>query len=173
MEKITAEYARSILSYNPDDGEIRWLVRSDVPKNWNTKFAGKIAGSTDDKGYRQIKIHRVLFKAHRLAWLITTGEWPKEFIDHANGKTGDNRFCNLRLASNAENQFNRQKTSKNSSGFKGVSWNARDGIWQAGIKINGISKNLGQFKTPELGHAAYCEAAKRIFGRFANMGKFT
>ena len=41
--------------------------------------------------------------AHRLAWFLAMGRWPKGVIDHKNGVRTDNRFFNLRDVSVAEN----------------------------------------------------------------------
>jgi len=76
----------------------------------------------------------------------------------------------LRLATPAENMRNSKTPKNNTSGFKGVSWNARRKKWRAGIKADSKSINLGDFSTPEAAHAAYCEAADRLHGEFSNHG---
>jgi hypothetical protein len=88
-------------------------------------------------------------------------------IDHINGDGLDNRWSNLRLATRAENIRNSRTKATNTSGFKGVSWHKRDRKWQAHIKINGRSKNLGLFEAPEDAHAAYVAAAQKYHGEFA------
>ncbi len=107
------------------------------------------------------------YAAHRLAWLYVNGEMPETPLDHKNGQRDDNRISNLRLASQSQNIANAKISARNSSGFKGVSKIARNGLWMASIKVNGKSRNLGQFATPEAAHAAYMNAASTIFNEFA------
>jgi hypothetical protein len=90
-----------------------------------------------------------------------TGEWPTHQVDHKNSVRNDNRWENLRLATNAQNQQNLRKArADNSSGFLGVFPNKNR--WSAQIAINGKSKCLGTFDTPELAHAAYLKAKASI-----------
>lgn len=105
--------------------------------------------------------------AHRVAWAIFTGEWPRDHIDHVNGIKTDNRLDNLRQATRSENMRNMRLRKNNSSGFKGVHWHRQSKKWRASIWVDGTSQGLGLFDTPEDAHAAYCEAARIHFGDFA------
>lgn len=91
-------------------------------------------------------------------------------VDHINGDGLDNRRSNLRICSKSENLRNRGKPASNTSGYKGVAWSKAAGKWQAYITVEGKRKHLGLFETPEAGHAAYCEAATKLHGEFANFG---
>jgi hypothetical protein len=96
-----------------------------------------------------------------------TGEDPDiHQLDHINMNRSDDRWSNLRLATNAQNNQNR-KTQANhlSSPYKGVKPNGRN--WMASIRANGVQHYLGTFRTPEAAHAAYVEAARRLHGDFA------
>jgi hypothetical protein len=44
--------------------------------------------------------------AHRLAFALVEGRWPK-LVDHINGSGSDNRWSNLREATNSANGLNR------------------------------------------------------------------
>lgn len=82
--------------------------------------AGGVHKST---GYVNIMIDGNQYRAHRLAWLYTYGDYPdgeQPFIDHINGKKGDNRIDNLRVSSGGENQRNQGKHSRNTSGVTGI-----------------------------------------------------
>jgi hypothetical protein len=55
----------------------------------------------------------------------------------------------------------------NESGLKGVKWHRGAKKWQSRIFFQGKEIYLGLFKTPQEAHAAYCKAAKELFGEFA------
>lgn len=88
-------------------------------------------------------------------------------VDHWDGNGLNNRRANLRVATRVQNAKNMPKPRRNKSGFKGVSFYARDGRWQAHIKADGVNHYLGRFDTPEEAAVAYEEAAKRLHGEFA------
>lgn len=104
--------------------------------------------------------------AHRVAWAVHYGEWPEKDIDHINQDKGDNRICNLRLATDQENLRNIPKFSTNTSGYKGVSLIKKTGKWNARISTGSEYKSLGNFDTPEDANEAYIDAAKRYHGEF-------
>jgi hypothetical protein len=58
----------------------------------------------------------------------------------------------------------------NTSGFKGVSWYARTGKWNAQVCHQRKYYNLGYFDTPEEAHEAYKVKALELFGEFAYDG---
>lgn len=165
---LTAEYLRDILIYDIVYGDFVWKFREDVPASWNTKYAGKIAGSLDAQGYWVIRINNGHYKAHRLAWTYITGEdIPKEIeIDHKNGKRSENDFFNLRKADDVQNAVNAGIRKDNKSGYKGVSWHRRSGKWQAQINDNGIRKSLGYFDLPEEASQTYQIRAREMHGEF-------
>jgi hypothetical protein len=94
---LTVERLRELLTYDPETGELRWRVTR------RRAAKGSLAGTLNRNGYRNIEVEQRCYKAHRLAWLYVTGEWPKETIDHINCKRDDNRWANLRQATTAEN----------------------------------------------------------------------
>lgn len=111
---------------------------------------------------------RADLKMHREIMGLTFGD--RREVDHIDGNTLNNTRANLRVCTHAENGKNLRKPITNTSGYKGVSYYKRSGKWMAYIMIEKKLKNLGYFDTPQLAHAAYCEAAKRIHGEFANFG---
>ena len=95
------------------------------------------------------------------------GTWPTHFLDHINGVRNDNRLCNLREATQAENVRNRGVQSDSVSQVKGVRWDARWRKWQARITVSRKQKHLGYFNTIEDAAAAYAAGAAKYHGVFA------
>lgn len=98
-----------------------------------------------------------------------TGEWPAEQVDHINGTPDDNRWDNLREASNAENCRNTRRRQNNTSGTKGVTWDARRGKWNANICVNRRYIFLGYFEDIEAAAAAYAAASQKYHGAFGRV----
>ena len=159
MEKI-----KELLDYDPETGEFHWRQRRGY-----TAQPGKLAGHLDTYGHVQITVDWKIYAAHRLAWLMFYGTFPKKTIDHIDGNKANNRIENLRDCSHAENCKNQRKRLNNKSGYKGVVL-APSGKWIANIRFGGKQHYLGTFSTPEQAHAAYCQAADAEHKEFAHHG---
>ena len=96
---------------------------------------------------------------------------PHVEIDHIDGDGLNNSRTNLRLCSHMENTRNQGLSKRNTSGFKGVSWNSDCKKWAAHISTgSGRNEYLGLFSSAEAAHEAYCAAALKYHGKFANLG---
>ncbi len=137
--QVTAELLRQFFSYDPETGNMTWLVN----RNSRVK-AGDIAGSIEQQGYVVISFQNRNYKAHRLIWLLVTGSWPKGQIDHINHRRSDNRWTNLRDVSQRVNTLKRVKAISNTSGRTGV-YPSNSGKWIARIYVMGKHINLGTF----------------------------
>jgi len=113
-------------------------------KTWNSRFSDKIAGS-NKLGYVVIVFNYRLYRAHRLAWLYMTGEWPPEEIDHVNHVKNDNRWVNLQLADRITNNRNASRRKDNKSGVTGVNWHSTNERWVVYISEGGRIRHLGSF----------------------------
>ncbi|ABO57506.1 HNH endonuclease [Burkholderia vietnamiensis] len=178
MNTAPIEFLREALSYDPESGELVWKVRPRPHFNsdrghrvFNTMYAGRTAGHVlKSTGYRLVNLGQYGFiGVHRIAMAITTGKWA-DVVDHINGDPMDNRISNLRACTKAENGRNRRRNKGNRIGLKGVSSHPNTSRWVARIQHGGKQHYLGMFDTPELAHAAYVAAAKRLHGEFANAG---
>lgn len=156
---LSAERARQLLKYDPISGALVWrrLAIEDCASvyEWKAKARvfGKEAGSILKNGYRSICIEGRRYYAHRLAWLITLGDWPEEDIDHVNGNRLDNSIRNLRAATRGENHQNRGGSS-----YTGASWHSKAGKWRATIVVGGKQKHLGYYSSQEDAASAYRDA---------------
>jgi len=162
-DTITAEYLRSILDYEPETGLFRWKT----VRNGRAKV-GQIAGSVNPgHGYVIIEIDGKPRRAHRLAVLWMTGEWPERDVDHENLTRHDNRWSNLRPATEQENGANRRALKNNACGVKGVYRVGRR--WRASIRVDYKLINLGTFSKKEEAGEAYAAAAMLYFREFARV----
>lgn len=164
MVDLTAERLRRIVKYDPETGSFEWLMSLSFRRP-----LGSECGEIKASGYRLIGIDGRRYRAHRLAWLYMKGHWPSLQIDHRNGVRSDNRWANLREATQAQNSANMMRSSK--FGMKGVNRyeNAVTGTvrYRAHITANGKSIYLGSFKTSAEAADAYRLAAIKYFGEFA------
>ena len=155
---------RELLNYDPETGRFTWRVNGN-----NGIRKGAIAGCLDQTSGRfRICIDRKLHHASRLAVLWMTGEYPPQNVDHANCNPADNRWINLRPASQSQNLGNMRRPKHNTSGYKGVTWQA--GKYIAKLGRRNFYLYLGRFDRAEDAHAAYVAAAKKYFGEFARAG---
>lgn len=155
---MDAQYLKSLLHYNPETGLFTWTQRKG-----NSRI-GTLAGTLAN-GYIQIRIDGSCYLAHRLAWLYVTGTLPAFQIDHCDLNRSNNTWTNLREATCKQNHQNRTKTSRNKSGYLGVSLHKATGKFLACIKVDYVGHNLGLYNTAEEAYEAY-KAAKRKFHKF-------
>lgn len=152
---LTASDISERLSYDPLTGIMRWK-RARVAARIGTE-----AGWVTLKGYSQVQIDGAYLYCHRLAWLLTHGEWPKGEIDHINGDKTDNRIENLRDVDGKTNRQNIRKSKINSStGLLGV--HPHQGAFKAEICIDGKNIHLGVFSKAIDGHKAYVMAKREL-----------
>lgn len=162
---LTANRLREVLNYDPETGVFTTLIGR------KGHAAGAVAGTqkqcTETLAYTIIGIDRRLYRAHRLAWLYMTGEWPEDVIDHVNGDGTDNRWANIRPATKSQNQFNRRMSRNNTTGNTGVYRRSDGKAWVAEIWANDRKQSLGSFQTYDEAVAARAAAQLKLHGAFA------
>jgi hypothetical protein len=161
-EKLTVERLREVLHYDPLSGVFTWLTN-----RGSRGRVGKVAGCVKVGRHTLIMIDKVLYKAHRVAFLYMTGRWPDPDCDHRDLEKSNNIWGNIREATRSQNMANTPLRLTNKSGLKGVSWSASHNGWKAQITINYKNNYLGTFKTKEEAPSAYCGAARACHGEFA------
>lgn len=158
---LTTERLRTLLRYDPETGAFTRLV------SLRGVNAGDLAGTLHKaSGYIYIGVDGRSYRAHRLAWLYMTGDWPVE-VDHENRARSDNRWRNLREATRSQNNANGKRRVDNTSGHKGVNWVDRVSRWRAYVTVEGRQRHLGYFMELDAAISARVEAAKQQFGEFA------
>tara|TARA_R110000803_G_C11734387_1_gene290090 strand:+ start:41 stop:511 length:471 start_codon:yes stop_codon:yes gene_type:complete len=101
------ELIEDALTYDPDTGLFKWLN----PQRSSTAKEGWFSGYLSPLGYRFIRLNGKIYRAHRLAWYLMKGHWPKLFIDHIDNVRDNNKLENLRDVSRQVNALNSNKTS--------------------------------------------------------------
>lgn len=164
---LTAERLRELMDYDPATGV---FVKREYVDHRGRKIRARVVGSVNKKGYVYIRIAGKQYLASRLAWLYMRGCWPDHEIDHKSNIRTDNRFDNLRDATELGNSGNRGPNKNNRCGFKGV-FQHRAGKWCAQISLHGKHTHLGVFDTPESAARAYDAASLAHFGEFSKTNK--
>lgn len=100
---------------------------------------------------------------------------PSIKIDHKNQNGLDNRRCNLRIATIAQNACNIKAHTGSTSKYLGVSirkYKTKSGIvtlWQATIRVNKNKIYIGSFNNEQVAAQAYNKFAALHHGEFANL----
>ena|SRR5215472_2841384 len=154
---LTADYVRSILDYDPETGIFRWKITLS-----KRATAGKPAGRSRVGKRNKIGIKGGEYMAHRLAWLIMTGEWPAQEVDHRDLDPSNNRWTNLREATPSQNQSNRPVRRHSKTKVTGVCWDSIHQNWIAYIN----KRHIGHFRSFDNAANARREAEEHLHGEF-------
>lgn len=120
----SVDYLRDCFDYNPDTGVIRWQTRPREHFSSDNAYAthyGKDAGRqithVDPKGYLNLTLDGVHYRAARVIWKLITWEEPPRIIDHIDRDKLNNRWSNLREVTPSQSLRNRNPWKrKNFSG---------------------------------------------------------
>lgn len=146
---LTQARLQEVLDYCPETGVFIWRKRKSAK-----------VGSVSN-GRLRICVDWKIYRAHRLAWLYTYGEWPKFDVDHIDGNPLNNAIRNLRDVPRSVNMENQRRARSDSKvGLLGVI--ERDGKYRAEIASHGKRYRFGPFDTAEAAHEAYLAAKRRI-----------
>jgi hypothetical protein len=94
-------------------------------------------------------------------------------VDHKDRNKLNNRRRNLRLATNGQNQRNREKQAAAASCYKGVGYKLGKNTkpWYARLSVDKTRIHLGYFADEVTAAAAYNAAAAARFGEFARLNR--
>lgn len=158
-QPLTIDEVAALIRY--EDGRLIAVV------NRKRLKAGDEVGSMKRDGYRRLQLCGGNYSAHHVVWLLHTGQWPSQLLDHIDRDRSNNRFSNLRPSDSLTNSWN--KGPKAGKAFKGVTFHKKVGKYQAQIKVCGTFIYLGLFCFEADAARAYDAAAKTHFGEFARL----
>jgi hypothetical protein len=164
---IDYQLAKALFDYDPESGDLTWRVQTGATQKG--KCAGSVAKHKVEgyTSYINISILGEKYKAHRVVWLLQTGEWPTKHIDHIDGNGLNNKWSNLREVTPSQNAMNQKVRSDSASGVKGVSYDKKRNMWYVYIDIDKKRKHLGRYETKEEAIAARSAAEKVYHGEYA------
>lgn len=144
-----------------DDADYEWAHQW----RWRSLRAGYVVRDVHADGTTTtLLLHREL--AARWGWEI-----DGLVIDHRNSRVRDNRRCNLRAVTPSQNCMNARRSSRNSSGIKGVTPVVIHGRrhWRARIQIDYARRELGIYGTRTAAAAAYAAAVAKHCGEYGRV----
>ena len=146
------------------EGALYWKIK----RSHNAKV-GDECGYRSSTGYIIFEYENKCYTAHRVIWQLFNGEIPDGLeIDHIDRDRSNNLVENLRLSTRKENAANSSLSKRNTSGFRGVSYDKRRSKFFAQIVFNKQKQFLGYFETAEQASQAYNYSAEKLFGEFYN-----
>lgn len=139
----------------------KWRILVDGHGDGNLRYATTHV-RRDGGGFRTVLMH-----------VMILGAKEGLRIDHKNSNGLDNRRSNLRRATLEQNKQNGIKRKQGTSRFKGVFGRPRvSGMaYYAYITVNHKRLHLGTFNTETDAARTYNAAARKYFGKFANLNK--
>jgi len=129
----------SSVDYNEKTGQFFWKIKKERSK------IGDMADWLGNCGYRFITIKDQDYKAHRIAYLLMRGRWPKNDIHHKDDNRSNNKWDNIEHLDRASHLKTRYLRKDNSSKVQGVSWNKNERKWRAYITVNKKQIHLGYY----------------------------
>lgn len=162
--KLTQGKETEIDDCDKDLAELKWYAQKSGDGK-NTTFYACRKGIQIRTQRETIILSRVILER-----MLNKKLNKNETADHINNDALDNKRCNLRLATQTENNRNRRIQGKpKTSDFKGVYWSENDKRWRSQIKTNNTTIHLGNFIDEINAAKAYDEAAIKYFGEYAKL----
>jgi len=144
------------------EGSLYWKIR---PSN-NVQRGDKVG---NNKLYSHTSLKGKKIYVHHIIFMIFHGYLPS-IIDFKDCDPSNTRIENLREADYSQVASSSRKRKDNTSGYKGVSWCSKKEKWVSRITSKKKHVHLGYFTDKEEAYQAYCRAAVKYHGEFANLG---
>lgn len=115
-------------------------------------------------GYGQITWHGQRWYAHRAAYFVERGEIPNGMqVNHICGNRACISVAHLELVTHYQNtQYLTRLTRRNTSGYRGVSFNKNEGRYKAQVVADGVSHFLGYYESAEDAARVALEGRERL-----------
>ena len=154
------EELKEYYKYVPETGELFLIkARCNADKEKVGKPIGSLGGPERRKTWT-IKHKGKSYYISRIAWILMTGTDPGSLlVEHRNRNAQDNRWENLRLASEVENNYNKI--------FVGYSKRKDTGFYRVRVTLDGTRITVGNFKNEEEAKKAALDARKLFYKEFA------
>ena len=147
------ELLLKLFTYDKDTGEITNKVQraASAPK-------GAQAARGHTRGSKRIRItidgRCQSYLAHRIIWKLVTGDnLINEEIDHIDGNPSNNKWNNLRKATRAQQERNKEHAN---------GYSKRGNKWRARIQHEGRRITIGTYPCPLLARLAYEDKAQEL-----------
>ena len=173
IQGIPLEYIKSILKIDDNSPSgLTWLPREDKQFHKSNQYAGSI-NTYKKKNYSCWKLSLAYngkyhsLKCSRIIFLLYNGYLTdKKLVDHVDGNPLNNKIENLRESTRNQNNQNSKIPKTNTSGHKGVYWDAKSKKWRVMIYANGKFHHFGLYEKKEDAIKLAIEARKKLHGEF-------
>ena len=162
--EITQELVKTLFSYDPETGNLHRKTRASYRNQ-----IGDLVGTIGKRGYRYVTIRYKKQYIHRIIFLMHKGYLPR-YVDHRDTDRLNNKIGNLRAASSHQNSENSQLRNDNTSGYKGVYKDKRNGRWCAKVNHKGKQIHLGSFIDIADANQCAIDGRTKYHKEFANHG---
>ena len=162
------ETLQKYLTYDPKSGALLWRDNLTYAKQ---RPGGTPAGTMSKGGYLRTTIERSMYANNRIAWKMFYGADPKGVIDHRDGNKLNNAIDNLRDTTQIGNVCNAVRRSDNTTGYKGVVFDKRRGVYVFNLKVDRVKVASPSFSTPEAANESVRALRERLHGEFLCHGE--
>lgn len=156
-KSIPVEYIQQCFEYREEwvdgvlQGNVYWKNREDMSNSWNTRYAGKKAGTINGDGYYSVQItyNKSLcnMRLHIIIWILNKNKYPHNVIDHIDRNRINNLIDNLEVSTLIDNANNRGANSNSFSHFRAVELHKTKNFnkWRVRVTTKGVRIDYGTF----------------------------